>query len=162
MRQIMTGPCEETERAALAALFWRRLSKDAVFVSAFPDPKAGMAHCRQFVDAYGDSGVIHRLCAGGNVLAAALWSPPGCPVPSPTWQDAAEKDGWKLYLLASEVPGGGRELLSYARGLWRTQTLLTLCGAPWQADYFRRRGFHAVGETSFGTLLCLEPDGGSL
>ena len=162
MRQIVTGPCGEKERAALAALFYRRLSRDAVFSAAFPDPKAGLSHCRQFVEEYGDGGVIHRLCAGDNVLAAALWSPPGSPVPSPTWEGASEEDGWKLYLLASEVPGGGRELIAYARGLWHGRVLLTVCGAPWQADYFRRCGFRAVASTPFGTVLRLGPGAGTL
>ncbi len=153
MTEILTGPCGASERIAIAALFYKKLSEDAVFRAAFPDPAAGRAHCREFVDAYAREGEIHRYMEDGAVLAAALWSLPGQRVPSPTWDFEPEEPCCKLYLMASRRPGCGGALLEHANVRFAGVRAVTLCGTARQAAYFRRRGFRETGRTGFGTVL---------
>ena len=153
MTEVLTGPCGASELAAVAALFYKKLSADPVFRAAFPDPAAGRAHCRAFVDAYGREGEIHRFMEDGSLSAAALWSLPGQAVPSPTWDFSPEEPCCKLYLIASRRPGAGSALLAFAAARFAGSRFVTLCGTARQAAYFRRRGFQDAGRTGFGTVL---------
>ena len=157
MSRISVGPYTDGQLKEAASLFYRGLSADPVFSAAFPDPEAGRRHCGEFVDAYARRGEIHLLTAPEG-LAAALWSLPGERVPSPTWETEVPEPSCKLYLMVSEVPGGGKRLLRFARTRFGTLPLCTLCGAPWQRDYFLRRGFRQMRDTSFGPLLLLSPE----
>ena len=156
MTEITTCPCSQAELTAVAALFYKRLSADPVFRAAFPDPAAGRAHCRAFVDAYSREGEIHRILEDGALAAAALWSLPGQSVPSPTWDFIPEEPCCKLYLMVSRRPGAGTALLEYAAARFSDMRCVTLCGTARQAAYFRRRGFQDAGRTGFGTVLLLD------
>ena len=158
MSEIVTGPCSKSELAAVASLFYKKLSADPVFRAAFPDPAVGRAHCRAFTDAYSREGEIHRVTENGTLLAAALWSLPGQSVPSPTWDFCPEEPCCKLYLMASRRPGAGAALLAYAVERFGGTKVFTLCGTARQAAYFRRRGFREIGRTGFGTVLQLDGD----
>ena len=153
MEEILNAKCSLPELKAVAALFYKMLSSDPVFRAAFPDPAAGRAHCREFTDAYGREGEIHRIMAGGILAGAALWSLPGKSVPSPTWDFQPQEPCCKLYLLASCRPGAGSALLNYAFSRFAGLPLVTLCGTARQAAYFRRRGFSEAGKAAFGTAL---------
>ena len=159
MLDILCGVCSSSELSAVAALFYRKLSADPVFRAAFPDPSLGRAHCREFVEAYGREGEIHRASEDGGLAAAALWSLPGQSVPSPTWDFPPEEPCCKLYLMASRRPGAGSALLDFAAARFAGQRLVTLCGTARQAAYFRRRGFVALKRTGFGTVLLRESGG---
>ncbi len=153
MFTIVESPCNASEQASVAALFYKKLSEDPVFRAAFPDPVAGRAHCREFVAAYAREGEIHRVMEDGSLAAAALWSLPGQAVPSPTWNFPPDEPCCKLYLMASRRPGAGSALLDYACKHFSDLPFVTLCGTVRQANYFRRKGFEEIGRNGFGTIL---------
>jgi len=153
VQKFRTGPYEASALEAVAALFYEALSGDEVFRRAFPDSGAGKAHCRDFTEEYARTGEIHTLWEGPALLSAALWSPPGAKVPSPTWAFEVPEPAWKLYLLASRGGGAGKALLTFAGKRFAGERLLTLCGGERQAAWFRRRGWRDLTETEFGTAL---------
>jgi len=127
LKDYRTGPYGASGLEAVAALFYEALSGDGVFRRAFPDPGAGRAHCREFTADYAESGEILTLWDGPDLLSAALWSPPGARVPSPTWAFEVPEPARKLYLIASRGGGAGKALLSFAEERYAGERLLTLC-----------------------------------